>query len=201
MNLKNYYWVFEKVLPENFCNKIIKEGFKKNKKSATIINKKNKQEEFKKIRNSSIVWLDNKWIYEKIQPYINTANINAGWNFEYDWSENVQFTIYNKNQHYDWHCDTFINPYDSPNNLNYHNKIRKLSVTVSLSDSKEYEGGELEFDFRNSRNGKPVLKTCTGILPKGSLVVFPSFVYHRVKPVTKGTRLSLVIWNIGYPFK
>jgi PKHD-type hydroxylase len=201
MNLKNYYWVFEKALPENFCNKIIKEGFKKNKKSATIINKKNKQEEFKKIRNSSIVWLDNKWIYEKIQPYINTANINAGWNFEYDWSENVQFTIYNKNQHYDWHCDTFINPYDSPNNLNYHNKIRKLSVTVSLSDSKEYEGGELEFDFRNSRNGKPVLKTCTGILPKGSLVVFPSFVYHRVKPVTKGTRLSLVIWNIGYPFK
>jgi len=201
MNLKNYYWYFEKALSQDFCNKIIKEGFKKKQELGSIINKDNKEEESKELRNSNIVWLNNKWIYEKIHPYINTANVNAGWNFEWDWSESAQFTIYNKNQHYDWHCDTFDTPYDYPNNLNTHNKIRKLSVTISLSDPKEYEGGELEFDFRNSRDGKPNLKTCTEILPKGSLVVFPSFVYHRVKPVTKGTRLSLVIWNLGYPFK
>ena len=43
--------------------------------------------------------------------------------------------------------------------------------------------------------------TVKEILPKGSIVVFPSFVWHRVQPVTKGTRYSLVIWNLGYPFK
>ena len=81
-------------------------------------------------------------------------------------------------------------------------KIRKLSVTVSLTDPKEYKGGELEFDFRDKDpDKKPNIRACTEILPKGSLVVFPSFVWHRVKPVTKGVRHSLVIWNLGYPFK
>jgi PKHD-type hydroxylase len=201
MNLKNYYWYFQKALSEDFCNKIIEEGFKKKQELGSVVNKEHEQEKSKKLRNSNIVWLNNKWIYKKIHPYVNTANVNANWNFEWDWSESAQFTIYNKNQHYDWHCDTFDTPYDCPNNLNTHNKIRKLSVTISLSDPKDYEGGELEFDFRNSRNGKPVLKKCTEVLPRGSLVVFPSFIYHRVRPVTKGTRLSLVIWNLGYPFK
>jgi predicted 2-oxoglutarate/Fe(II)-dependent dioxygenase YbiX len=58
-----------------------------------------------------------------------------------------------------------------------------------------------EFDFRNNTSGKPNLRKCKEILPKGSICVFPSFVWHRVTPVTSGTRYSLVIWNIGHPFK
>ena len=79
-------------------------------------------------------------------------------------------------------------------------KIRKLSVTCSLSDAKDYKGGELEFSQRNNLE-KDVSTTCTQILPRGSIVVFPSFVWHRVKPVTEGIRYSLVIWNIGPPYK
>ena len=45
------------------------------------------------------------------------------------------------------------------------------------------------------------LRQAKEILPKGSVIVFPSFVWHRVKPVTKGVRYSLVMWNLGYPFK
>jgi predicted 2-oxoglutarate/Fe(II)-dependent dioxygenase YbiX len=45
------------------------------------------------------------------------------------------------------------------------------------------------------------LVQCKEILPKGSIIIFPSFVWHRVKPVTKGARYSLVVWNLGYPFK
>ena len=78
----------------------------------------------------------------------------------------------------------------------------KLSVTVTLSDPKDYKGGELEFDFRNmDPDKKPSILKCKEILPKGSLVVFPSFVWHRVCPVKSGERNSLVIWNLGYPFK
>ena len=42
---------------------------------------------------------------------------------------------------------------------------------------------------------------CKEILPKGSIVIFPSYIWHRVSPVTKGTRLSLVQWNLGPGFK
>ena len=51
------------------------------------------------------------------------------------------------------------------------------------------------------RNEAQHLKQVKEILSKGSIIVFPSFVWHRVKPVTKGTRYSIVMWNLGYPFK
>jgi PKHD-type hydroxylase len=70
-----------------------------------------------------------------------------------------------------------------------------------LSAPEDYEGGELEFDFRNMDPDKPTIRKCAEIKPRGSIVVFPSHVWHRVKPVTKGTRYSLVIWNLGYPFR
>ena len=84
-------------------------------------------------------------------------------------------------------------------------KIRKLSMTCQLTDGSEYSGGELEFDFRNSephqRQDDKHLRKATEILPKGSIIVFPSFLWHRVKPITRGVRYSLVLWHLGYPFK
>jgi PKHD-type hydroxylase len=80
-----------------------------------------------------------------------------------------------------------------------------LSVTCQLTDGSEYTGGELQFDTRkydpHLRDENQHVITSREILPKGSIVVFPSDVWHRVKPVTSGTRYSLVIWNLGYPFK
>ena len=78
-------------------------------------------------------------------------------------------------------------------------------MTLRLTDGSEYEGGELEFDFRNYdpplRDESKHLRQAKEILSKGSIIVFPSFVWHRVKPVRKGTRYSLVMWCLGYPFK
>ena len=82
-----------------------------------------------------------------------------------------------------------------------HGKIRKLSIIAMLSDPKDYKGGELEFDLRNRTNGKPSLILCKEGYPKGSIIIFPSFVWHRIKPVTAGVRNSLVGWNVGHPFK
>ena len=145
--------------------------------------------------------MNDRWIYKEIQPYIHQANAMAGWNFEWDWSESCQFTKYKLNQFYDWHCDSWHKPYDKPDDLNSHGKIRKLSVTVSLSDETEYEGGDFEFDFRSAEDGSNQPQVCKEIRPKGSVVVFPSFVWHKVNPVTSGTRYSLVVWNLGWPFR
>jgi PKHD-type hydroxylase len=212
MNLNYYYWYFKSALSKKFCKDIIELSKTKQKEIAITgeqkkVLDKNKNlskkdlNNLKKKRDSNIVWMNDPWIYNEIYPYIHEANKNSGWNFQFDYSESCQFTKYGKDQHYDWHCDSWDNPYNNPKDLNFHNKIRKLSVTCSLSDQKDYKGGELEFDFRNKENGKPVIKTCKEILPIGSICVFPSFVWHRVRPVISGTRYSLVIWNLGYPFK
>ncbi len=214
MNLNDYYWYFKSVIPAKICDRIVETGLAKQDEVALTggINskkgiKKKELLDLKKLRISNVAWLDNKWIYKAIQPYIHEANKQSGWNFDWDYSETCQFTKYKKGQHYGWHCDAWPAPYgvgvNTENfNKNTLGKIRKLSVTVSLSDDKDYNGGDLEFDFRNGNpDKKPNRQVCKEIRSKGSIVVFPSHVWHRVKPVTKGIRYSLVIWNLGYPFK
>jgi len=221
MNLKNYYYYFTGVLSEKFCNEVLLYGksFEPEMavtgivKNATNIKNKLDKKDVKNIqkkRKSDVVWMNDKWIYKEIHPYIDEANKLAGWNFDWDWSESCQFTKYGVGQYYGWHCDSWPEPYQKPKNIDGtyppdHNKIRKLSVTISLSDPNEYKGGNLQFDFRNSmdtewQKGKTI-KECVEIRPRGSIIVFPSFVWHRVTPVTKGTRYSLVIWNLGYSFR
>jgi PKHD-type hydroxylase len=221
MNLKNYYYYFQSALSPKICDDILNYGKRHQSQMAVTggatddiktkgkLNKKDIKNIQKK-RKSDIVWMDDSWIYKEIHPFIHEANRLAGWNFDWDWSESCQFTKYGVGQYYGWHCDSWDQPYNIPQNADgtwpmNHGKIRKLSVTISLVDPSEYVGGNLEFDFRNSmdtewKKGKTT-KECIEIRPRGSIIVFPSFVWHRVTPVTKGTRYSLVMWNLGYPFK
>ena len=209
MNISNYYWYFKSALTPRFCDEVIK--YANNQKEVMARTggygdrKLKKQEvlDLKRKRNSDLVWLNDTWIYKELHPYVHEANRKAGWNYDWERSESCQFTKYKLNQYYDWHCDSWDRPYQrqQPNDPS-HGKIRKLSVTVTLSDPKNYSGGELEFDFRNLDPDKPKKPVkCKEILSKGSLVVFPSHVWHRVCPVKKGSRYSLVIWNLGWPFK
>jgi len=213
MNLTNYYYYFQSALSPRLCQEIIDYGKKHQAEMAVTggysqsngkMSKKDLNNMQKK-RKSDIVWMNDRWIYKEIHPYIHEANRNAGWNFEWDWSESCQFTKYGVGQYYGWHCDSWDTPYNKPDEPQSHGKIRKLSVTISLNDPTEYEGGNLEFDFRNQvdweRNKKKAIKSCEEIRPRGSIIVFPSFCWHRVAPVTSGTRYSLVIWNLGRPFK
>ena len=214
MNLSNYYWYFQSAIPRRFCEMIIQYGKAEKKREETgrtgalgrerNFNQhpltKEEMKDLKKRRDSNIVWMNDMWIYKELHPYVHMANKNAGWNFNWEQSESCQFTKYKKGQYYDWHCDSWNSPYVKEGHLK--GKIRKLSVTITLSDPKTYKGGELEFDFRQNdpdKERKPIV--CKEILPRGSVVVFPSFVWHRVKPVTKGIRYSLVVWNLGYPFQ
>ena len=209
--MSNYYWYFKSALTPKFCDDVIAYANEQKEvmaRTGGYKNKKlNKQEvlDLKRRRNSDLVWLSETWIYKEIHPYVHEANRLAGWNFEWDWSESCQFTKYKLNQYYDWHCDSFGKIFDSPNDINVNGKIRKLSMTCQLTDGSEYQGGELEFDFRNydpnMRDESKHLRKANEILSKGSIIVFPSDVWHRVKPVTSGTRYSLVAWHLGRPFK
>jgi PKHD-type hydroxylase len=213
MNLQNHYYYFTSVLSPKFCDELIAYGKQQQEQIALTgdLTKKNLDKDplskkelknLKKTRNSNIAWLSEEWIYKEIRPYISIANKKANWNFNWNFSESCQFTKYGPDQYYEWHCDSWEFPYDEPNNPNKHGKIIKLSVTCSLSDPSDYKGGELEFNFNNPlKSKKENIKKCTEILPRGSIVVFPSFVWHRVCPVEEGTRYSLVIWNLGYPYR
>lgn len=183
------------------------------------------------VRDSRVSWLNDKWIFDLIQPFIKQANASAGWNWEWDFIESMQFTKYGPGQFYGWHADATPDPYqlwdkdkveplkDKEGNVVYDvwgkpvppdgtytdnpdmaGKSRKLSLTLNLLDSNQYKGGNLRFDYGPHADIKRY-HTCKEIRPQGSIIVFPSFVYHQVTPVTLGTRYSLVAWCLGKPFK
>jgi len=211
MHYENYYWYFDRAVPEKVCDDIIKLGNLKQEQIALTGNiegtdkkeYKNLTEEEKKDlkskRDSNIAWINDQWVYDEIFPYIRTANKNSGWNFQWDWAESCQFTKYKLNQYYGWHQDSWDKIYTDKENKNLNGKIRKLSVTVNLTEGDEYEGGDLMFDLSNPDNKNNIL-TAKEAKNKGSIIVFPSFNWHQVSPITKGIRYSLVIWCCGKPY-
>jgi len=216
MILKHCYYYFKNALSVKFCNEVIRYANSKEKQLAVTGNTISKGRDLKlnpltkkeikniqKIRKSNITWLDDYWIWKEIHPYITEANKASGWNFDWDVSESFQFTRYQPGQFYGWHKDSFSEPYNRPDNLNMHGKIRKLSVSCVLSNpEKDFTGGDLEFNINDlDRSEKENMVICKEARTQGSIIVFPSFVRHRVKKVKEGTRYSLVIWNLGRPFR
>ena len=198
MNLKYNYWFFKNALASHECSRIIKYGLsQKDQRALTGIEGNTASD--KNLRNSHVSFFSEPWIYKLILPYVQIANKNSGWNYEWSYTEPIQFTKYKLDQHYDWHTDSYFEPINKPQEKT-HNQTRKLSCCVALNNSSEYTGGELEI-ASYSQKGELIPMTCEAMKEEGSIVVFPSFVFHRVTPVTKGTRYSLVTWSLGWPFK
>ena len=199
MKYQRLYYYFERALSHFLCDEIIAQGFVNNPDMAFVGgtgNPRNKKElkNLLKKRNSNISWINDWWVKKEIKPYVDRANKMAGWNFDITTSEAFQFTKYNKEQFYDWHTDAFDTPHTDGE---WKGLIRKLSITVSLSDPRDYEGGFLEFAVPHHEPTKCEFIKARQAMPRGSIIVFPSYTWHRVTPVTKGTRLSLVQWNLG----
>ena len=173
------------------------------------------------VRDSEVCWFNDDWLYNLIHPYLQTANIRSGWKYDWNFSESFQFTKYNKGGFYGWHADGTSCHYGrykryipgvSPttkdggipkgytDNPGMVGKVRKLSMTINLNKPGEYDGGNLKFDFGPHASGKRFHEV-EEIRPQGSIIVFPSWLYHQVTPVTRGTRYSLVLWSLGEPFK
>ena len=203
MNLNHIYWAFTSVISDEDCKEIIKIAKRQKLEKGKVFETNIDWKAGNKLRNSEVCFLDNPFIFSLLHPYLNTANRSAGWNFQYDYSESVQFTSYKDHQHYGWHQDCMLDQHTNHSSPNFRGKIRKISMVLSLSDPKAYKGGGLEFYIPNpeKKSIKEQTVRCHEIEKKGSIVVFPSFMWHRVLPITKGTRYSLVMWTLGHNYK
>ena len=188
MILGYYYWAWNKAIDEKICDEIVNRH--KHFEKATTI----KESENKGARKNKVTFTNDEELYNLLRPYVNSANEQAGWNFDIEGAEGIQISKYDKDDLYNWHIDGGSDIHHQKNNY-----VRKLSLVMTLTDRKEYEGGEFEIDLGPHASNRNLV--VDELNTKGGLVVMPSFLYHRVKPITKGTRHSLVMWTSGRPFK
>jgi PKHD-type hydroxylase len=164
------------------CQKIISLCANMPFRSGDIL--ENPSKESPSVRKTDITRLvpDNNtlWIYEKIMRVV--SGMNKYYQYDISTIEPIQIGRYAEGGFYNWHMDIGMGGAS----------LRKLSVTVQLSETHAYEGGELQFrNFKLNESLKDI----------GSMIVFPSYLLHRVTPVTKGERWSLVAWILGRPFR
>ena len=140
-----------------------------------------------KKRTTTISWIPFKEMqpmYNQINEFIQKANRNHFGFGDIQITEQAQFTEYPEGGFYDWHMDTDVNMQHEP-------PVRKISMTCLLSPENQFEGGDLELMAPGKR----------AKLKQGHAIIFASFINHRVAPVTRGVRQSLVMWFGGEPFK
>ena len=150
------------------------------------VNAGDKDLEKDKLRKSDIMFIPpagNEWVYDKLSTACIQANTGK---FKFDitgFQTQLQLANYGVRHFFDWHMD--FGTGDLSN--------RKLSITVQLSDPDEYEGGDLQFMINQD--------IYTATKEKGTAIIFPSFALHRVTPITKGCRKSIVGWIGGAPYR
>tara|TARA_R110000824_G_scaffold386396_1_gene581308 strand:- start:376 stop:978 length:603 start_codon:yes stop_codon:yes gene_type:complete len=144
-------------------------------------------------------------VKDNVMPFIIESNTNNNWNYSIDYLEDAQFTTYHSDDHYGWHKDWCCKKC-SRNEDGDETGIkgaRKISCSILLSSPDEYEGGEFKIENGEiSRMDDGVFLKCedANIKNKGDMVVLKSDTFHRVAPVTKGVRKSLVLWFSGPEF-
>ena len=171
------------------CQMIIKSGREEPKQTAEVGNEKGDKEGVldTKTRTSHISWIPFKKMndmYKDIEKIMKTTNGNHFGFDDMQITEMAQYTEYPEGGFYDWHVDNDVNFAHEPT-------VRKISMTLLLSPENEFEGGDLEL----MKEGSAVK------LKQGHAVFFASFIRHRVTPVIRGNRKSLVMWFGGTPFK
>ena len=183
-------WIVETTTPlftPEQCQMVIDAGRRQKPQKAQVgMNKPEGGVDTNK-RITTISWIPFKEMqpmYDQINEFIQKANRNHFGFGDIQITEQAQFTEYPEGGFYDWHMDTDVTMQHEP-------PVRKISMTLLLSPENQFEGGDLEL----MAPGKRVK------LKQGHAIIFASFLNHRVAPVTRGVRQSLVMWFGGKPFK
>jgi len=140
------------------------------------------------VRSTDISWIDtNRFpeIYARLGDAVHYAN-NTLYKFAITYLEPCQYSVYTaeKKGHYVTHCDGALKGQNGD--------TRKLSFSLLLNDPSEFEGGDLILDVD--------YKGINCDLQYNQICFFPSYLPHKVTPVTKGIRKSLVGWVHGPDF-
>lgn len=180
------YAFWEGVVPSDVCDQILATYSDRPMTDATVFRSvSNKFGVAHDLRKTGVTFEPDPFSYVSclMRNYILTANTQMGWNFTLQGEEDVQIARYEVGGHYDTHADAAW----GDNTIQ-----RKVTAVLFLSDPSTYEGGELAIRLAADE-----------ILPRtrGSVVVFPSMVLHRVAPVTSGVRFSAAMWAVGPSFK
>ena len=181
------YWKVPKYIPDHVCDVLLSNYT--NWQTGKINSGRGGEEVTS--RSSDVIWIKEEFWLSTFFKIMSDINGWSGLNFDITGVQDLQLTRYVAPAgHYDFHIDG--NGYTRPPN---NNLVRKLSASVLLTDPKNFEGGEFEFKFGNNSTDFTV------DMDKGDIILFPSYILHRVRPVTKGTRYSLVIWACGKPLR
>lgn len=144
-----------------------------------------------RITDVSFITDKNDKVNEIIWNFIRIAN-EEFFHYKLSHFQPIQFSRYQDGGHYDWHQDDIIA--EIPNS---HGESRKLSLTFCLSNENDYDGGTLEFFNGDKEIIKNDRKLIDDIRKAGNAIVFDSSDWHRVTPITRGIRYSLVCWAVG----
>ena len=181
------YWKVPKYIPDHVCDVLLSNYT--NWQTGKINSGRGGEEVTS--RSSDVIWIKEEFWLSTFFKIMSDINGWSGLNFDITGVQDLQLTRYVAPAgHFDFHIDG--NGYTRPPN---NNLVRKLSASVLLTDPKNFEGGEFEFKFGNNSTDFTV------DMDKGDIILFPSYILHRVRPVTKGTRYSLVIWACGKPLR
>ena len=178
MTFRQLYHLFPSAISDDEIDRIKKHAEAAEARQAQVFST---ADDSHSLRQSTIKWLHQSWIKDLLWPFVKEAN-EASFTVDVINQADMQYTIYDSaNQgHYDWHHDVHWSSQDLQD--------RKLSVTLQLSEPDSYQGGLFEFDE---------VKTNADFSAKGSVLVFPSYLSHKVHPVTAGKRHALVAWFFG----
>ncbi len=180
IKLENYCGILEKIEGKVYASET-------NEEEATT----------SKVRNSKISFIDKRqhpelsWVFERFNNVITLLN-NDFYNYNLNGYNSFQYTEYDEKYEgkYDYHIDM---RFGSVGDILTNGETRKLSLVLFLSDPNSYGGGE--FSMKLSEENEFFVEQ-----KKGRMIAFPSFLLHKVHPVTKGTRKSIVIWVEGPKF-
>ena len=175
--MRNIWQLYKGALTDEECDKIIEVGNEQEKQDAGIFANSHGDE---KVRKTQISWIREPWIDSTQEFYFRDANSNV-FGFLADLMPAAQFGTYKEGDFYEWHYD--VN-WESDRQYD-----RKLSIVIQLSDPNDYEGGVFEFQYP--------FEQPKGFEERGSVLIFPSYITHRVTKITKGERKSLVNWLEG----
>lgn len=178
------FWIFKEAIPKQICDYMIKLS-EKEKFLQGLAGKNDLESRLS--RNNMVQFSEVMWVNALIYGYARYAN---AMNYQYKLSEfdkeAIQISKYGVGEYYGKHLD-YSSVRDSPSHT------RKLSISVQLSDTNDYEGGDLKIYLPGSE--KDSEHTCPR--EQGTIIVFDSRLTHEVTPVTSGTRYSLVKWIHG----